>query len=71
MVEQGLSVTNIQPRPSQVGRIHRKWEWDENGSGNWNYQQKMPDEGYHVNIQVKLCFFVGFLDCLTKTIKTL
>ena len=34
-------------------------------SGNGNYQLKMPDKDYHVNIQVKFiaqCFFVRFLD---------
>ena len=43
----------------------------ENGNGtgtesrNRNYQWKMPDEGYHVNIQDKLSFFVGSLDLFT------
>ena len=40
----------------RVNRIHGKQEQDRNG----NYQWKMPEEGYHVNNQVGLCFFGPF-----------
>jgi len=37
----------------RVSRIQGKQEQDWNRKQEWEYQQKMPDDGYHVNIQVR------------------